>query len=563
LGEVFDAIVIGSGFGGSVMTYRLARGGKTVCLLERGKAYPPGSFARTPYEISRNFWRPSSGTYGLFDVWSFRHMAAVVSAGLGGGSLIYANVLLRKDRTWFAASGAGGERWPIGRAELDAHYDAVEAILRPEIYPEEFARGNKTAAMRAAASKLGYDVTTHDRHDPSRASWFLPPLAVRFRDRAGNARIGEPLDDREPNYHGKPRETCRLCGECDVGCNYGAKNTLDHTYLSLAAAAGADIRPLVEVEAIAPHAGGGYVVTFTRRAEGTGGAMASERGTLRAGRVIVAAGALGSTLLLMRSRKHLPRLSARLGAGFSGNGDFLAGAESCAMPLDASRAPVITSTFRFPDASDGAAPGTRGGYLQDAGYPLVADYVMETFDPVALLRRALRFAWGRLRARFARDPQTEIGGALGALVGRATLSRDSMPLLGMGRDVPSGTLRLGAGRRLALTWSVEASRAYYDRIGREARRVTNAMGGRYVQNPLTRAFNSYITVHPLGGCRMGANDGEGVVDAWGEVFNYPHLYVADGSVMPGSVGPNPSLTIAAFSDRVASRMLETWGSCAR
>jgi len=178
--ERFDAVIVGSGFGGSVMAYRLAKAGKRVCLLERGKAYPPGSFSRTPLELRNNFWNPSEKRYGLFNVWSFRRMAAVVSAGLGGGSLIYANVLIRKDDRWFAdAMMPHGGRWPITRAILDPHYDAVERILRPTTYPAAYQRDNKTAAMRAAANRLGIAMT-NGHGDPAKPQWYLPDLAITF-----------------------------------------------------------------------------------------------------------------------------------------------------------------------------------------------------------------------------------------------------------------------------------------------------------------------------------------------------------------------------------------------
>jgi cholesterol oxidase len=217
-----DVVVVGSGFGGSVMGYRLAEQGRRVCILERGKVYPPGSFPRTPTGIAANLWDPSEGLHGMFDVWSFKGIDALVASGLGGGSLIYANVLLRKDPSWFVQPHpyrAGvEERWPVSYSDLEGHYGAAERFLGVEHLPAT-ARFElpKTVAMEAAARRLGVD-------------WHLAPLGIRFRGAGGSPLFSGPLDDGlYPDLHGGGRRTCRLCGECDIGCNDGAKNTLDHT----------------------------------------------------------------------------------------------------------------------------------------------------------------------------------------------------------------------------------------------------------------------------------------------------------------------------------------------
>ncbi|GAC1406998.1 MAG: GMC family oxidoreductase [Candidatus Velthaea sp.] len=561
--------MIGSGFGGSVMAYRLAKAGKRVCLLERGKRYAPGEFPRTPREIRNNFWRPDTKHHGLFDLWSFNNAEAVVAAGVGGGSLIYANVLIRKDEHWFVQRGGRGqgyEDWPVSRADLEPHYVEVEKMLRPQVYPMEYQRDNKTAAMRAAANALCIEETQWDRVDPSIPQWYLPQLAVTFHAPGEPPVPGRVFDRGEDNMHKKPRETCRLCGECDIGCNYGSKNTLDYNYLTFAESLGAVICEKCEAEGIAPRSRGGsqvYDVSYTQHTE-RGKTPRTVSGT----RVVVACGTLGSMLLLMRSVRKLPRLSRMLGKRFSGNGDYLAFAtqakmldehdEPAARRLNASRAPVITSTFRFPDELDGAGNRGRGGYLQDAGYPVVAEYLMELTDPVADVKRVARFAWERFLGSMLRNHQSEMGGEIARLLGKGDMSSTSMPLLGMGRDLPNGVARLDRKRRLQLAWPDQPSTPYYKRIDREARDTAAGLGAIYAQNPLTRIFNRLITVHPLGGCAMGRTARTGVVDAYGEVFGHPGLYVADGSVMPGPVGANPSLTIAALADRFATHMLETW-----
>lgn len=568
--EHFDAVIIGSGFGGSVMAYRLAEAGLRVCLLERGKAYPPGSFARTPFELRNNFWDPSEKRYGLFNIWSFHGMAAIVSSGLGGGSLIYANVFLRKDDRWFADPLTDQPHsWPITRTQLDPHYDAVERVVRLEVYPHKYAFDNKTSAMRDAASRLNINQTAGDG-DPTKPQWFLPNLAITFtvpgRSEAQAGRVFDP----GYNYHHLPRETCRLCGECDVGCNYGAKNTMDYTYITLAEQAGADIRPLCEVKDFRPIEGGRYEIHYVSHdvnQQTTPGIVEETQfHAVTADRLVVSAGTLGSTYLLLKMKHQslLPNLSPQLGSRFSGNGDLLMFATRCKdqsgndRRLNASRAPVITSTFRFPDGEDTGGK-ERGFYLQDAGYPLAIDYIWEMLDR-SLIERIGRAAVDLIRGYVRRDVRTEIDRQIGEGVGSGELSSTSMPMLGMGRDVASGKMfvqddRLTKVPMLELNWSDTPSRGYLKDAIARGRQVAQALGGSFTENPLTWLFNDLITVHPLGGCPMGNTPEEGVVNPKGQVFNYPGLYVADGSVLPGPVGANPSFTIAAVSDLIADEIL--------
>ncbi len=197
--EHADVVVVGSGFGGSVSAFRLAQAGLSVVLLERGRSYPPDSFPRTPAEMGRAFWNPGAGLYGMFDVWRFSGCDSVVSSGLGGGSLIYANVMLRKDEHWFVRDEplprGGYESWPVTRADLDPHYDEVERMLGATPYPLEapgYAGTPKTHAMRDAAAELGLN-------------WQLPPLAVSFAPAPG-AEPGRGLPIADPAYgnlHGR------------------------------------------------------------------------------------------------------------------------------------------------------------------------------------------------------------------------------------------------------------------------------------------------------------------------------------------------------------------------
>ncbi len=542
--EHVDAVVIGSGFGGAVAAYRLAEAGLSVVVLERGRPFPPGTFPRSPSQLGRAFWDPEALMYGMFDVWSFRDCDSVVSSGLGGGSLIYANVLLRKDEDWFvheeAMPGGGGyESWPVSRADLDPHYDAVERMIGVTPFPLEhpaYAGTLKTRAMRDAAAELGLD-------------WRLPPLAVNFSPTAGaEPGLGLPIVTPEyGNLHGRPRSTCRLCGECNIGCNDGAKNSLDHTYLAAARARGADLRTLHEARTIRPGVGGGYEVGYVRHDPLTG------PHTISCDRLVLAAGSYGTSYLLLKNRPNLPGLSGTLGTRFSGNGDLLAFLlratdRSRTRPISASHGPVITSAIRLPDGEDG-----RGAYIEDGGYPAFVDWLVEGADVGSELGRVARFVLERLRGLLTHD--TNLSAEIAGLIGRGELSGSSLPLLGMGRDVPDGILRLRDGR-LDIVWTAETSEDYFDRLRATMRRVAHVLGADYADSPSWNR-RRVMTVHPLGGAPMGRHPGEGVCDAYGEVFGFPGLYVADGAAMPGPVGANPALTIAAFADRMCTHILES------
>ncbi len=551
--------MVGSGFGGAVTAARLAEAGWRVCVLERGKSYPPGSFPRTPLGMKHNFWDPAQGLLGMFDLYSFSGIDAVCASGLGGGSLIYANVFLRKDERWFVhedREGGGYEDWPITRADLDPHYDRVEQRVGVQEFPLEqspYDRTAKVLAYRDAAQGLGLD-------------WSLVPLAVTFANAGSPAVPGEPIAE-PPNLHDRTRDTCRLCGECDVGCNYGSKNTLDYTYLTQAWRAGAELRTLCEVLAFEPCEGGDYRVHYVvHDPERVAEAAALERRTVTCGHLILSAGTLGTTALMLRNRAGLPAQLNQIGAGFSGNGDLLTFALECKQRgedlrvLEPSIGPVITSAIRIPDALDDEqapdwlGPG-RGFYLEDAGAPAFASWMLGMLEEPGTLFKEIPKLWHYAVSRLRGPRHSEAGDMASALLGNCDLSAGGLPLLGMGRDIPNGRLLL-RGDLLELDWDKQgASADYYNRVNELSRRVAHALGGKFFDDPIWYD-DRVITVHSLGGCRMGRTEQDGVVDAYGNVFGCPGLHIADGSVMPGPVGANPSLTIAALADRFADAILE-------
>ena len=561
--EHFDAVVIGSGFGGSVVSFRLAEAGRSVLLLERGQPYPPGSFPRTPNQLRTSFWDPSKGLYGLLDLWSFDQVDAVVASGLGGGSLIYANVMLRKDERTFVREeleDGGYESWPVTRAELEHHYDAVERMQQPQGFPldagEPYGKTRKTLAVLQAAERMGLPATT-------------PPLAVLFAPGDDQPPVpGMAVSDGRENLHGAPRSTCRLCGGCDFGCNFGAKNTLDFTYLTQAIKVGAEIRTCCEAEAIShvDRRGGGFRVGYRQHFAARHGhpealvdPTREPRRTVTANQVVLAAGAVATPHLLLSNRAGLPGMSRALGTRVSGNGDYLGWVRDCRDErsgngwryLEPSRGPVITASI---EVDESASPSGRGFVIQDAGAPSFADWLWQVTElPSDLIRTGL-LVLHRLPDRLRGRRDTD-GAALAAkMLGDAHASAAMLPLLAMGRDIPNGRYRL-QGKRLELDWRLELSDAYYDALRGRMRELARSLGGHFVPDPLDRRGRS-ISVHMVGGCPMGSDSREGVVDPWGRVYGHPGLWIADGSVMPGPVGVNPSFTIAALADRSADAMLE-------
>jgi cholesterol oxidase len=514
--EFFEVVVIGSGFGGAVTACRAAEAGRKVLVLERGKLYRPGEFPRSPLEMSTNFWDPSEGMFGLFQIWSFHRLDAVVASGVGGGSLISANVMLPMPQKWF---NAVAEEWPLEYSDIAPQYETVKKMMGVEPFPLTMRQQvPKALAFADAARRAGM------KPQPA-------PLAVTF---AGEGqRPGDTFGLPDNNMHQRQRRTCRLCGECDLGCNDGAKNTLDFTYLSQAQRHGAEIRPLHEVKRITA-VGSGYELDYVvhrpagppekrvRRPRG----VRPELKRVRAKTVVVAAGALGSTWLLLANRAGLPHLSGQLGTRFSGNGDtigFRTGGRDLAEPP---RGPVTTEYAERED---------KDFYIQDGGYPGVLGVLGKSLRPVRRVRagRHLTHWWERLRGR----------------AGRSTL-----PLLAMGMNPSLGAMRLTDGR-LGLDWSADGSREYLRDVRQTMRTMARASDPQF-RKVYSAWLSRNVTAHPLGGCPMGKDAAHGVVDEHGEAFGHPGLFVADGSVLPGPVGANPALTIAALAEHFANKIVE-------
>lgn len=508
----YDAVVVGSGVGGSIAALRLAEAGHSVLVLERGRRWRPEDFPRNVRDTDTLLWRhdrrPSAT--GLYDVRFFSGLGVVVASGVGGGSLIYANVHIRPDPVIFEDA-----RWPaaINRKTLDPYYDKVAATIGLAPVPGDI-KLPKRDAFRAAAGVLGREV-------------FDPDEAVTW-PAAGDVSAGS--------------HECQLIAECEFGCPLGAKRSMDHTYLAAAERLGAE----VATGMLADHVrmdGTGYAVSC--RTVSTG-----EPRTVTGRRVILAAGTLGTNEILLRSRDvtaTLPGLSDVLGHGFSANGDFLGSVQGAAHDLDPSHGPDVTSVIRFFDAAPEftmAAPSFSAPVMRvlaSLGQP-----PGQRLRPVGdILWRALPYL-------------IPLGFSTGVLARPSLLPfphrgspRRMTNLFCIGRDNAGGRCSLGPGG-LDVIWDYERENAaLIERMEAAMSAVASAYGGTYAPLLTWGACRRILAVHPLGGCRLSETPATGVVSPHGEVHRYPGLFVADGSAIPTSIGFHPVMTIAAVAEHTA------------
>jgi len=516
----FDAIVIGSGFGGAVSALRLSQAGLRVALLERGRRYPRDSFPRNWHDPKEHWFYAHE--QGLFDVRSLPSMQVVQSAGFGGGSLIYANVHLRAPKAVFQKG------WPLAhtRERLDPYYDLVAHMMELERYDAE--RPDlplKARRMQSAASAL-------NRRD----QFFFPPLAVK---------LGDPASD-DANRFGVAQRGCSRCGECDIGCNRHSKNSLDLNYLALAERTngkpGVSMKTQCEARSISQEAGG-YRVHYCDHSRPL------EPCSLSAQRVFVCAGAVNSTELLLRSRPNLERIGDALGHHYSANGDFLAFLLNTDGPIDAHLGPVITTAVLHDRGRD---DDNAWFLLEDGGYPARLSRLLGLFEAkfgavspaAAMHRQALE------RLLEGAHASIQAGAASGAATNGAGIDQHSAVFLAMGRDRASGVIRLApVTRSLCIDWPEADNLPLYAAEEQLSTDFARALGGELKLNPFWRVARIPVSVHNLGGCVMSDHPADGVTDHKGEVHYYPGLYVLDGSILPTAVGVNPAHTIAAVSER--------------
>lgn len=516
----FDVLVVGSGFGGSVAALRLSEKGYRVGVVEQGRRLTAEDFARANRSARHLFWLPALGLRGFFVQRFFQHATIVGGVGVGGGSLVYAAVLLEPPASFYtdpAWRGLGVD-WA---ADLRPHYATAARMLGRQTCPSQHTMDE---ALHRTATEMGAGHT------------FGPtPLGIYFGP------PGETTPDPFFAGRGPARAGCELCGNCLAGCAPGAKNTLDKNYLYLAEQLGAVILPERRVTGIQPLAEGGYALTLAHPFQ-----PRHAYPVLRARQVVLAAGVLGTLELLLRARDEhhtLPGLSPRLGQLVRTNSEAITGVLADDPAADLTRGPAISSHF-YADAhthiTQNRLPPSYS-FMQWYSGPLVDGH-----QPGPRAWRALAGLPGHL-ARLAKRRATH--GWHRRITLLTTMQQlDNQLAFQLGRG-PFSLFRTGlqthrpAGQRPP---------TYLPLANEAARNFARHIGGQPSNALLESVLNMSITAHVLGGCPIGTDREHGVIDVRHEVFGHPGLFVVDGAAIPANVGVNPSLTITALAERALS-----------
>ncbi|MFZ2095970.1 MAG: GMC family oxidoreductase [Anaerolineales bacterium] len=529
---IYDYVIIGSGFGGSVSAMRLAEKGYSVLVLERGKRYEDCDFPKTNWNIWKFLWLPALRCYGIMHFSFFRNILALHGDGVGGGSLVYGNVLMRPDDTIFnSPSWKHLQDW---KSVLAPHYDTAERMLGITANPRQWAADG---ILKDIANDLGVQST----FQPTRVGVFFG--GVEDAD-------GQEVVDPYFGGGGPARNTCIHCGGCMVGCRYNAKNTLPKNYLYFAEKLGVKIQPEATVENVIPLTAGQangarYEVVYHR----TTAWLHASGQRVRARNVIFSAGTLGTLGLLFRCREvtcTLPGISVRLGKLVRSNSEALLGMMSPDKKTDYSKGIAITTIFHADEktAVEPVRYSAGSGLIRLISAPLIEhqkSFFMRLFSllwkmishPMVFLRTYLLPGWAEITTILL-AMQTE-DNHLSMQLGRSWLTGFRRGLISQSAENNPVPTHIEMGHYVTSEFT---------------KRIHGDAAGSIVEV----LFDTPITAHILGGVNFGRDDQEGVIGLDCQVHNYPGLYVVDGSIMPANPGVNPSLTITALAEYAMSKI---------
>jgi cholesterol oxidase len=522
----FDVLIIGSGFGGSVSALRLTEKGYKVGVLEAGRRFADHEFAKTSWRLRQFLWAPKLGCYGVQRIHLLRNVMILAGAGVGGGSLNYANTLYVPPAPFFEdGQWSHITDW---RAELMPHYDQAQRMLGVVKNP---TMTDADRIMQDVAEELGVGDT------------FTPTPVGVFFGVDGEKMPGQTVPDPYFGGAGPDRTGCIECGECMTGCRHGAKNTLVKNYLALAEKAGAQVHPMTTVTAVRQVSDGTWEVDTVR----TGRWVRKNPTTFTARNVILAAGTWGTQKLLfaMRDSGVLPELSDRLGVLTRTNSESIVGAGRYRQTddLDLTHGVAITSSIH-PSSDTHIEPCRYGkgsnamGLLQT----LMTDGSGPGGTDVPRWRQLLRAVVANPRA------------ALRMLMVRGWSERTVIALVmqNLNNSITTYTADGPFGRRMTSKQGHGEPNPTWIPVGNQvtrriAEKIDGVAGGTWGE-----MFNIPLTAHFLGGAAIGDSPDNGVIDPYHRVYGYPSLYVVDGAAISANLGVNPSLSITAQAERAAA-----------
>ncbi|MBO0855597.1 MAG: GMC family oxidoreductase [Nocardia sp.] len=520
MGFDYDVVVIGSGFGGSVSALRLTEKGYRVGVLEAGRRFADDEFAKTSWRARKFLWAPRLGCFGIQRLTLLKDTFIMSGAGVGGGSLVYANTLYEPPAKFFA-----DPQWSHitdWGEELSPHYDQAKRMLGVTTNPATTASDR---VLKEVADELGVG-----------DSYRSTPVGVLFGGKG--TRPGEDVPDPFFGGAGPARRTCTHCGECMTGCRHNAKNTLVKNYLYLAEQAGATVHPCTTVVDVVPLPAGGYRIDTVR----TGRWVRKARRSFTAEQVIFAAAALGTQRLLhrLRDRGSLPNISDRLGYLSRTNSEELLSIRSRNGDTDFTRGVAITSSIH-PDADTHIEPVRYG-----KGSNVLSLMCTVMYDEDGRTSRT-KLWWREMRRRrrdlpTIHNPRHWSERMIGLLV-----------MQSVDNSLTTYTTKGFAGRRKMTTKQGEGRPnptwipAGHDVGNRVAEKIDGIPTG-----SMSALFGIPMTGHFIGGCAIGDSPDTGVVDPYQRMYGHPGLHIIDGSTISANLGVNPSLTITAQSERAVS-----------
>ena len=508
----FDVVVIGSGFGGSVAALRLREKGYTVAVLEAGRRFEDKDFPKTSWRLRKFLFAPALGLYGIQRIHALPDVLILCGAGVGGGSLVYANTLYQPGDKYF-----DDPQWKSitdWKSELTPFYELARRMLGVEINPY-FSPSDQ--AMKDVADQMGVGHT-----------FTLAPLGIHFGK-------GEGIESPDPYFGGvgPARTGCTNCGSCMTGCRHNAKNTLPKNYLGLAEKAGAEVFPLTTATKLEQRGDGSWKITTKK----TDDVFGSRGKTFIARDVVMAAGTY-NTQKLMHTFKAttLPKISDFLGNLSRTNSEALTGAIMPTTKIDFSRGAAITSSF-YPSPDTHVEPVRYGKGSNSMG-------LLQTLLTDGWTSKERRRHWVK---QFVAQPSL-----FAKILNVHKWSERTVITLVM-QNVDSSIkvfMKRGIfGNKLTSINDSEHPNATYIPAANETiKKVAENYGG-IAAGTVGDLIGAPFTAHFVGGCVIGTDENSGVIDPYHRVYNYPTLHVVDGSTITANLGVNPSLTITAQAER--------------